>query len=151
MKKIYILSFLFIVLLTGCSKNKYFTCNINLDNNVQNYNLDAEYKVYYKDSYVTKIEKEEVYTSKNKDTLKYFYEYKDLEYLNLNNLYGGTIYSVDLNEDKVIMKATIDMNLVDIKSMVKNNYINEDYVLINKLTISGIKSLYKSKGATCDI
>jgi len=151
MKRLCALSFLFIILLTGCGKNKYFTCEINLDNNIQNYHLDAKYKVYYKNSYVTKIEKEEIYTSENEDTLNYFNEYKDLEYLNLNNLYGGTTYSVNLKGNKVIMKATIDMSLVDIKAMVKDKYLDKYYVSYNKLTTSGINSIYKSKGATCDI
>ena len=151
MRKLFILSFVCIILLAGCSKKKYFTCEINLDNNIQNYYLDAKYKVYYKNSYVTKIEKEEIYISEEEDTLNYFNEYKDLEYLNLNNLYGGTTYNVDLKDNRVIVNATIDMSLMDIKSMIKNKYIDKDYVVSNKLTTNGIKELYKSKGATCDI
>ena len=49
------------------------------------------------------------------------------------------------------MNATIDMSVADIKKMVKNNYIDRDYVSLNKLTTGGIKLIYESKGATCDI
>ena len=151
MKRIFLILSLVCILLTGCSKEKYFTCKIDLNNEIDEYQLGATYKIYYKDSLVTKIEKEEVYTSSNEDTLKYFNEYKNLEYKNLNDLYGGTTYTVELEEEKVIMNATIDMSVADIKKMVKNNYIDRDYVSLNKLTTGGIKLIYESKGATCDI
>ena len=82
---------------------------------------------------------------------KFNNEYKNLEYENINSLYGGTTYNVNLKEDEVILNATIDMNLIDINKMVKNKYIDKDYVVSNKLTVSGIKYIYKSKGAKCDI
>jgi len=43
------------------------------------------------------------------------------------------------------------MNLVDIKKMIKNKYIDRDYINSNKLTTGGIKNIYKEKGAICDI
>ena len=143
--------FLNILLLTGCSKEKYFTCKIDLYNDIQEYKLDASYKVYYKDSYVTKIEKEEIYTSDKKTTLDYFNEYKALEYKNLNNLYSGVIHTIEYKENKVKLNATMDMTLMDIKKMIKDDYIDKDYVISGKLTTSGIKNIYKSKGANCDI
>lgn len=152
MKKIIIyISFISILLLTGCSREKYFTCKIDLNNNIEEYKLDALYKVYYKNSFVTKVEKEEIYISDNEETLEYFNEYKNLEYKNINSLYGGTTYNVDLKEDKVVLNATIDMNLVDMDKIIKNKYIDKDYIVSNKLTVSGIKYIYKSKGAKCDI
>ena len=124
MKRAFILiMFIVCILLTGCSNDKYFVCKIDLDNEIDEYHLDAIYKVYYKNSYVIKIEKEEIYITQNKDTLNYFNEYKNLEYLNLNNLYGGITYKVDASQDKVKLNATIDMNLVDINKMIKNNKI----------------------------
>lgn len=151
MKRLCILSFISIILLTGCTKDKYFICNIDLDNEVQEYHLDATYKVYYKDSYVTKIEKEEIYISKKEPVLDYFEEYKELEYTNINNLYGGTIYDVEREDDNVILNATLDMTLIDIEKMAKDDYIDNDYVISNKLTTGGIKNIYKEKGAVCDI
>ena len=152
MKKIYFsILCISILLLTGCSKEKYFTCKIDLYNDIQEYELNAEYKIYYKNSFVTKIEKEEIYISENEDTLDYFNEYKNLEYSNINNLYGGTTYNIDLKEDRVKMVANIDMNLVDISKMIKDKYIDRDYVVSNKLTTGGIKNIYKEKGAICDI
>ena len=149
MKKVVLL--LIIILLTGCSKDKYFTCKIDLNNEQMEYHLNATYKVYYKNSYVTKIEKREIYQTDNEDTYNYFNEAKNLEYVNLNNLYGGITHTISLEENKVILDATIDMSIVDIKKMIKNKYIDRDYVIGNNLTVGGIKNIYKEKGATCDI
>ena len=152
MKKIFIIIlFISILLLTGCSKEKYFTCKIDLENKNEDYKLDAEYKIYYKNSYVTKVEKIEVYESDNEDTLEYFNEYKNLEYEDLNSLYGGITHTIDLKENKITLNATLDMSLVDIVKMVKNGYVDRDYVVSNKLTTGGIKYIYKAKGAICDI
>lgn len=149
MKKVFLL--LIVILLSGCSKENYFTCKIDLENKIQEYQLNAVYKVYYKNSFVTKIEKKEIYTTDNEETYNYFNEYKNLEYTNLNNLYGGTTYTISLEGNKVILDATINMNFVDIKQMIKDRYINNDYITSNKLTIGGIKNIYKEKGAICDI
>ncbi len=149
MKRVVLL--LIIILLTGCSKDKYFTCKIDLNNEQMEYRLNATYKVYYKNSYVTKIEKNEVYQTDNEDTYNYFNEAKNLEYLNLNNLYGGITHTINLRENKVILDATFDMSIVDIKKMIKNKYIDRDYVIGSNLTVGGIKNIYKEKGATCDI
>jgi len=149
MKRLFVI--LIILFLTGCNKDNYFVCKIDLNNEVDEYHLNAIYKVYYENSYVTKIEKEEIYTSETKDILNYFKEYKDLEYIDLNNLYGGIVHEVKLINNKVKLTSSIDMTLVDIKKMVKNNYIDEDYVVYNKLSVGGIKNIYKEKGASCDI
>ena len=49
------------------------------------------------------------------------------------------------------IKSEDPIDLIDIKKMVKNKYIDRDYVVSNKLTTGGIKNMYKEKGATCDI
>jgi len=150
MKKISIVILLIsILLLTGCSKEKYFLCKIDLYNKVQEYELNAEYKVYYDDSYVTRIEKKEIYKTNKKDTLNYFNEYKNLEYTNINNLYGGVTHNIKKEIDKIILDASIDFSLTNINKMVKDKYIDGDYVIDDKLTISGIKEIYKEKGAIC--
>ena len=149
MKKIVLL--LIIILLTGCSKDKYFTCKMDLNNEQMEYHLNAIYKVYYKNSYVTRIEKTEIYETDNEDTYNYFNEAKNLEYTNLSNLYGGITHTINLRENKVILDATIDMSIVNIKKMLKDRYIDVDYVIGNNLTVGGIKNIYKEKGATCDI
>ena len=55
MKKIFLP--IFVLFLVGCSKNEYITCNIEVDNKIENYNMTGLYKIYYKDNFVTSIEK----------------------------------------------------------------------------------------------
>lgn len=138
------------ICMSGCGNEKYFVCTIDLDNSNENYSLNATYKVYYDGNYVTKIEKNDYYSSNDLTVLDYFKEYKTLEYDNLNGLYGGFDYSVDLNENDLIFNTTINLEDVDIKKMLSNGDINSDYVVSNKLTTSGIKYLYKAKGAICE-
>lgn len=148
MKKI--ISLVFILFLVGCSKEDYITCNVEVDNNIQNYNMEGTYKIYYKDNYVTKIEKKENYISPDESVIDYFAEAKNLEYYNLNDLYGGYTYTIKRNKKSINLDADIDMSLVDVKEMVKDKYLDNDYVISNKLTLSGAKYFYKSKGAICD-
>ena len=152
MKNIFKLFTLIIVLfISGCSKDKYITCINEINNKENNYKLNATYKIYYKDSYVTKIEKEETYKSSEEDIVEYFNEYKRLEYDNLNKLYNGYTFNIESRDNYLYIKTNIDMSLTSVKKMVKDGYLNEDYAIGNKLTISGAKYFYKDKGANCDI
>lgn len=148
MKKILLLVLL--IFISGCSNNKYYICNIDVENNQQNYTLNGKYIIYYDDNFVTKIEKEEKYISNDVTIIEYFNEYKNLDYDNLNNLYGGFTYTIDKLENRILINSTIDLNNVDIKKMIKNGYLDNDYVISNKLTVSGAKYFYKSKGAICN-
>ena len=87
----------------------------------------------------------------NEEIELYFNEFKDLEYKYLNDLYGGFSSKVKYEDEKVIMKANIDMKQANIEKMLQDKYIDRDYVVSNKLTTGGIKNIYKSKGAKCGI
>lgn len=151
MKRIFLILSFVVILLTGCNKEEYFTCTIDLENKIDEYNLNATYKIYYKNSLVTKIEKEETYISNNEDTLNYFNEFKNLEYEKLNKLYGGITYIVEKEDEKVNLNASIDTKELDIKKMLKDKYIDSNYVVSNRITTGGIRLMYESKGATCDM
>ena len=137
--------------LVGCSKNNYITCNIEVENKIENYNMNGIYKIYYKNNFVTNIEKQETYISPDQGVIEYFNEVKNLEYYNLNDLYNGFSYEIINEENSVGINVTIDLELVDIKQMLKDKKIDKDYVVSNKLTTSGIVKIYESKGAICDI
>ena len=149
MKKI--ISFIFILFLVGCSKDNYITCNVQVDNDLQNYTMTGIYKIYYDGSYVTKIEEHEKFISPDESIITYLDESKNLEYYNLDDLYDGYTYKIDKDENSVNISTTIDMDLVDIKEMVKDQKIDKDYVISNRLTISGIVKIYEFKGAICNI
>lgn len=147
MKKIIFI--IFVLLLCGCNKENYFTCTSRIVNDVQEYELVATYKIYYENNFVTKIEEEEIYVSKNKETLNYIYEYKDLDYKRLNELYSGITHRVEKEPKKVSFSSTLNFSIIDIEEMLKNKHLSKDYVVSNKLTTSGCKYIYESKGAIC--
>lgn len=149
MKKIII--FIFIIFLTGCSKNNYITCNINIENKVDNYNLNGIYRIYHKNNFVTKIEKEESYISSDESVIEYFNEIKDIEYYSLNDIYDGFSYKINTIENKIDLFVNIDLELVDLKQMVKDKKLEKEYVVSNRLTTNGIVRFYEAKGALCDI
>lgn len=149
MKKI--ISFIFILFLVGCNKKDFITCDIEVDNKLKNYTMSGTYKIYYNDNYVTNIEEKEIYISSDKEIIEYFYESKDLDYYNLNDIYKGYNYDIKKDDTSVSITSNIDMSLVNIKKMLKNKEIDKDYVISNKLTTSGAVKIYESKGAICDI
>ncbi len=134
----------------GCGKEKYSSCNINIDNTLENYSKSGTYKIYYDKTFATKIVEEEVYNSSNQDTLEYLEESSKLKYNNLKDLYGGYDFDIKLNGDNLTIKSTINLEEVDLKEMVKNKDINDDYVKANKLTFTGAKHIYEDKGAICE-
>ena len=127
------------------------TCNIEVDNDLQNYTMKGIYTIYYKDNYVTQIEKKEQYISQNEEIIHYLKESKELEYYNLNDLYGGYSYDIKNSETSVAIISNIDLSLVDLEKMEQDKKIDKDYIVGNKLTKSGIVRVYESKGAICDI
>ena len=150
--KIYRNLFIFIflvIMLCGCSKDEYITCDINVRNNVDDYELVGTYKIYYKDNYVTKIEKDEKYTSINQDEINLLYESKNLEYYSLNDKYGGYTYNIKKEDNEVNINTYIDLENINIKKMVKDNYIDSDYVSLKGLKLGGIKYFYRDRGAIC--
>lgn len=149
MKKIIIL--IFALFLVGCSKEETIICNIELDNKLQNYTTKGIYIVYYKDNFVTRIEKKEQYLSPDEEVINYLNESKSLEYYNLNDLYGGYTYDIKNSETSVAIISNIDLSLVDLKKMEQDKKIDKDYIVGNRLTKSGIVRVYESKGAICDI
>lgn len=149
MRKI-IFVFTIVLLITGCGKEKYMKCTIDINNKQENYVLKGTYKVYYDNKYVTKIEKEETYNSSKEEVLDYFEEKENLEYKRLSDFYGGYEYNIKRDMESVKIDTKINMELIDAKEMVKNNDLDEDYVINNKLTITGAKYLYTSKGAICE-
>lgn len=145
MKKIVIL--IVVLFLTGCS-SKSITCSIDINNSSMNYDFHAEYKIYYKGKYVTKIVKNEKYTTDNKSTYKYLNEYMKLEYSMLSN-YGGYNYKIDTDKKSIKIKTTIDAKKLDVEKMINDNIIDKYYTYKDRIYLSGLKKHYESKSAVC--
>ena len=143
-------SILLILFTVGCSKEKRIYCNINIENKIQNYSNTGTYTIYYKNNFVTRIEKKEKYLSENEDVIKYFKDSKELEYYDLKDKYGGVIYDIKSTETSLKTNITFNLNEFDITKFVKDDRFDKDYVVSKKLTLSGIKKFYESKGAICE-
>ena len=150
MKVLKVISLLLVFMLFGCGKKNYITCTINVNNDIENYKNIGTYKIYYNNSFVTKIEKEENYISDETFIIDYFAESKELEYYDLNDRYGGLLYNINKLEKKVSIKSTLNFKEFDLKSMVKDGKIDRDYVINGRLTTIGIKRIYESRGAICN-
>ena len=136
--------------LVGCGNKNYITCDVNINNEVENYNVTGTYKIYYDGNYVSKIEKQENYSIKDENTKDYLYEFKSLEYFDLSDKYGGLEYKITKTNDGIKIKSSTNLNEVDLINMSKDNKIDKDYVVGGKLTLNGLKRIYKSKGAICE-
>ena len=148
MKKMY-LSIIIVLLLSGC-KDKYTTCKINVNNKEMQYTNTGFYKIYYKKSFVNKIEKSEVYESKDRSVLDYFENGLNIEINSLNEKYGGFEHSIKRKNNKVYIETIIDLKKVNIDKMIKDKYLNKYYIKNNKVTLGGIKLFYESRGAVCE-
>ena len=146
MKKIFIV--FIIIILTGCSKN-YKVCNSSIDNKKQNYHADLTYKIYYKNNFVTSVEISQKYTSTDQNMINYFDNYLKLTYVTLNEQYGYITYERKQINNGIEYDAKFDYTKIDINEMVKNGYIDKDYVVNKRISLSGITKMYEKKGAVC--
>ena len=148
-KYIKLIGIIFILMTCGCGKDKYILCTNKVDNKIQNYELYAEYKIYYDGNFVKKIEKLEKYSSNDLEVLDYFEEYKDLYYNNFKDLYGGYTYTISKDKKNVEIKTTINLDEVNIKQMIRDDILDKNYSSSNKLTKSGAIYYYEGIGAIC--
>ena len=147
MNKVFrILSLCLIVFLTGCGKNKYITCKIDIENNVDNYHQESVYKIYYNDDFAIKVDKEDIYTSSSKETIKYLNE---INTLILNNYKSGYTFKINKKDNKLKINTLVDISKIDLKQLILDKKISSDYVVSNKLLKNGLIKLYESKGAHC--
>lgn len=156
MKKILksLLVFLFIFIICGCSNKKserIVKCTLEQNNVAYEYKLSSEYNIYTDGNIVNKVETTEIATSSKQEILDSLENYNNTLYTNMNNAYGGYEFKIT-NENGTLTAVTkIDYTKLDNEKLAKDqptmkNYMNSDY----RLTLDGIKALYKSLGATCE-
>ena len=154
MKKYFKYAFLFtlVLLLTGClGKDKVAKCTLVSDQSASNYKIKTEYKIYHSKDIVNKVVTTETVESKNNTILAYFEKQLKEQYKSNNDKYGGYEYKVTNKDGKVVSEVTINYNKMNLNKFVKDNPAMKSYVnKSNKLTLEGVKTMYKSSGATCD-
>lgn len=138
------------VLLCGCSNGKkVMTCTLDLTNTNDKYILNAVYKVEYNNNYVTNIKISEKYISEVEEVLNYYNESKFLKYFSLKDKYENIEYNIDRKEGSLQIDVDMDFSKIDVKHMSRNGDVDSDYIVGDKLTITGAKKMYEAKGAKC--
>ncbi len=138
-----------IILLTGCSKTTTI-CESHINNSEQNYKENAKYTIYSKNNFVKKVSINEQYKSEDSNVIDYFDSYLKLTFLTLNEQYGNIEYKSKQIKNGIQYFVDIDFENTNIKEMVKNGYLDKDYVVNNQITTLGIKKMYESQGAKCN-
>ncbi len=139
------------LIFTGCSSSKEelaLKCSYTKDLNTYG-QIEANYEVYAKDGYVTKVNSKEYVTSDNEQLLTSYEQSLSLSYLNQNAKYGGYTNKVSIDGNKLTSVTDIDYSKVDLNQMSKDNSIINNYVKNGKLELDGIKKIYEALGATC--
>lgn len=153
MKKRYLLLAVIIpiiFLVTGCTslKNieKSMTCSRSMNQNDMRTNLN--YKVFYKNNYVTRVKSEESIETSSTSTLNTYKEqiekiyspYKDIKFYQ---------YNVTINSNKLVSTVDINYEKIDTKKLIEIDSANSQLIKNGKVKLSDVRSLYEQLGATC--
>ncbi len=153
MKKRYLLLSVIIpiiFLVTGCTslKNieKSMTCSRSMNQNDMRTNLN--YKVFYKNNYVTRVKSEESIETSSTSTLNTYKEqiekiyspYKDIKFYQ---------YNVTINGNKLVSTVDINYEKIDTKKLIEIDSANSQLIKNGKVKLSDVRSLYEQLGATC--
>ena len=153
MKKRYLLLAVIIpiiFLVTGCTslKNieKSMTCSRSMNQNDMRTNLN--YKVFYKNNYVTRVKSEESIETSSTSTLNTYKEqiekiyspYKDVKFYQ---------YNVTINDNKLVSTVDINYEKIDTKKLIEIDFANSQLIKNGKVKLSDVRSLYEQLGATC--
>lgn len=135
---------------TESTKTKVITCKLEKEDTANSYTLVTTYELTVEDEVVTKNKMKEVITSSSKDMLTYFETYLKSTYESMNTKYGGYEYSIVNDGKQVISNTTVDYTKVNVEKLIEDDasmklMVNDD----NKVTLSGVKSVYQTLGIEC--
>ena len=148
MKKIGLVLFMSLLLLTGCTKeeNGVLTCTRTAKQG--NIDLSLNYKITYTGEYVNTIETTEIVKSEDQNTLNLYKSqienvykpYKEIDYYeNEITLEGNTLTS----------KTTIDYDYINIDDLIEIDSANEQILKDGKAKVSDFRTMYENIGASC--
>ncbi len=147
MRKIIII--VLMILITGCGTKKMI-CELNVDNNNQNYKLIGKYEIRYQNNLVKNVSTTETYISDNSQVIEYFDKYLTKTYKDFNKNYGNISYHKINKQNQISYKVVIDYSKIDSKKLVKNGVIDKSNIRNKNITISGLVDMYEAKGAKCN-
>lgn len=148
MKKIGLVLFMSLLLLTGCTKeeNGVLTCTRTAKQG--NIDLSLNYKITYTGEYVNTIETTEIVKSEDQNTLNLYKSqienvykpYKEIDYYeNEITLEGNTLTS----------KTTIDYEHINTDKLIEIDSANEQILKDGKAKVSDFRTMYENIGASC--
>ena len=122
------------------------TCSRSMNQNDMRTNLN--YKVFYKNNYVTRVKSEESIETSSTSTLNTYKEqiekiyspYKDIKFYQ---------YNVTINGNKLVSTVDINYAQIDTKKLIEIDSANSQLINDGKVKLSSVKSLYEQLGATC--
>ena len=152
MKKIIILTFAFIIFLTGCNNknNQKGVINCNRTATIsEGIKTNLNYKITYSGKYVDMIESDEVLDVSNADTLKVYKQTIENMYKAYDEL---DYYDVDIKVDgnKLISKTKIDYTKIDTDKMIQIDSSNKQIIKDGKVLVDDVKNMYSQLGVTCE-
>lgn len=148
MKKIIVLVWFSLLLLTGCSSEvKNMTCTRTL--NQDGMAVDLKYEVEYVNDVVKKVKSTEKITSETPELLKTYKTnieatyspYKDIEHYN---------YDVTIDGNVLTSSTEIDYEKIDTDKMIEIDSANGQLIKDGKIRIEDLTSAYEALGATCE-
>ena len=148
MKKIGLVLFMSLLLLTGCTKeeNGVLTCTRTAKQG--NIDLSLNYKITYTGEYINTIETTEIVKSEDQNTLNLYKSqienvykpYKEIDYYeNEITLEGNTLTS----------KTTIDYEHINTDKLIEIDSANEQILKDGKAKVSDFRTMYENIGASC--
>ena len=130
---------------------RHVTCRLEKDDKASGYKLVTDYDLTVEGELVNQNKMKEVITSSNQQNLKYFESYLKTTYETMKNNYGGYTFTVTNDGTQVVAETIVDNTLLNIVKAVQDDasmkaMVNSD----NKVTLAGIKSIYKTIGVECN-
>ncbi len=145
---------LVVTLLCGCGakeKEGVIKCTASQNNLANGYEIKSEYNIYAKGDVVKKVKTKETVTSDQEAILNTFETTLNSTYGTYSKEYGGYKYEIVKDNNTVTSNVEIDYSVMDIERFANDNSVLKNYMNDNnELTVDGLKTMYKSLGATCE-
>lgn len=128
------------------NKEEYITCNKKSMN--KEYTLLSNYKIYYKNKEVYKIEIEENVEAKTANILNQIMQNIENSYKSYKEEIGSYDYEITKEKTKGKTNVIINYDEIDMEAYLKYNpdaNLNEN----KRYNIDDLKKLYEEGGATC--
>lgn len=131
------------------SRNKVIICAKESNQEKSNFIYKTKYVIKARNSNVKSVSITEFIESSDKKVLEKYGNQLKKEYSYNKKAYGGYTYKVEIKNNQVIGKTTIDYKEFDLEYFIENNEAMKEYTENNKLTLDGAKKMYEATGAVC--